>query len=296
MNRFSVFAATLVVVAAGVAQAHGIAGDRVFPATLTIDDPAVGDELSLPTFSTVHNGAAADGSAPGSREFDMGGEWDKTITEHLGISINLDYTRLLQDGGGTAAGWQDVVLGLKYQAYVNPEHEFMASVGVVRDLGGTGSAGVVNNGGVGSTTPTLYLGKGFGDVPIGLLRPLAVTGELGYQISDQSNVNSNQWNVGWSVQYSIPYLQQHVKDLGLPAIIAGLTPLVEVNLAIPTAAGSQTTGTIAPGLLYDADTWQFGVEALIPATHDTNTGIGMIAQLHFFLDDIFPTTLGKPLF
>jgi hypothetical protein len=296
MNRFFLLTAALVAVASGVAQAHGIAGDRVFPATLTIDDPAVGDELSLPTFSTIHNGAAADGSAPGSREFDVGAEWDKTITESFGLAINLDYTHLFQDGGGEVGGWQDVVLTAKYQAYVNPEHEFMASVGVIRDLGGTGAAAVVNNGGIGSTTPTVYFGKGLGDLPIGDLRPLAVTGELGYQVSDQSSVSANQWNVGWSLQYSIPYLQQHVQDLGLPALVAGLTPLVEVNLVIPSGAGGgQTTGTIAPGLLYDADTWQFGVEALIPATRATNTGVGMIAQLHFFLDDIFPTTLGKPL-
>jgi hypothetical protein len=28
--------------------AHGVAGDRFFPATLAVDDPAVADELSLP--------------------------------------------------------------------------------------------------------------------------------------------------------------------------------------------------------------------------------------------------------
>jgi hypothetical protein len=31
--------------------AHGFAGSRFFPATITIDDPFVADELSLPTVS-----------------------------------------------------------------------------------------------------------------------------------------------------------------------------------------------------------------------------------------------------
>ena len=33
------------------AYAHTIVGDRVFPATLTIDDPGVNDELALPSFA-----------------------------------------------------------------------------------------------------------------------------------------------------------------------------------------------------------------------------------------------------
>ena len=36
-----------------------------------------------------------------------------------------------------------------------------------------------------STTPTIFWGKGFGDLPIGFLRPLALTGTLGYSIRRQ---------------------------------------------------------------------------------------------------------------
>jgi len=276
------------------AAAHGIAGDRVFPATIVIDDPAVGDELSLPTFSTIHNSATSSG--PGSREFDFGAEWDKTITDDLGFNINADYTSLHFDGGDSASGWQNPAFTLKYRAYVNPEHEFMTSVGLVRQFGGTGSAAVDDP--VGSTTPTLYFGKGLGDLPIGLLRPLAITGELQYQISDWPNSKANQWVVGASLQYSIPYLQQHVKDMGLPGFIRRIIPLVEMSLDVPAsgAPGGAVTGTIAPGVLYEGDAWQLGLEALIPATKATNTGIGVIAQFHLYLDDIFPKSLGKPIF
>ena len=80
-----------------------------------------------------------------------------------------------------------------------------------------------------STTPTIFWGKGFGDLPIGILRPLALTGTFGYQIADKklkaigtdpdsgdplfNNGISNQWNGGLSLQYSIRYLQSQVKDL-----------------------------------------------------------------------------------
>ena len=144
------------------ASAHGIAGDRVFPATIVIDDPAVGDELSLPTFSTIHN-SATNGNV-GSREFDYGAEWDKTITEDLGVNFNFDYTVLNFDDGTNASGWQDPAFTLKYKLYVNPEHEILTSVGVIRTFGGTGSSTVDNP--IGSTTPTIYVGKGLGDLPV----------------------------------------------------------------------------------------------------------------------------------
>ena len=35
------------------AYPHAVCGDRIFPATLAIDDPGVTDELALPTVSYV---------------------------------------------------------------------------------------------------------------------------------------------------------------------------------------------------------------------------------------------------
>jgi hypothetical protein len=43
------------------AHAHGIAGNRFFPGTLTFDDPAVADEAILPRFSgSKHPGEGGD--------------------------------------------------------------------------------------------------------------------------------------------------------------------------------------------------------------------------------------------
>jgi hypothetical protein len=41
--------AAFIFVMHSVAQAHVVCGDRVFPTTLTMDDPGVSDEVSLPT-------------------------------------------------------------------------------------------------------------------------------------------------------------------------------------------------------------------------------------------------------
>ena len=54
--------------------------------------------------------------------------------------------------------------------------------------------------------------------------------------------------------------------------------------------------TFAPGVVYSGVTWQFAVEALIPGNRNTGRNVGVIAEFHMFLDDIFPHSLGKPIF
>jgi len=105
---------------------------------------------------------------------------------------------------------------------------------------------------------------------------------------------------GGSLQYSMPYLKANVVDLGLPDFINHLIPLVEANLQTPVAntftSGTQTTGTINPGVIWVGNKYQFGIEALIPINRQSGTNVGVIAQLHFYLDDIDPHGIGKPIF
>ena len=41
--------------------------------------------------------------------------------------------------------------------------------------------------------------------------------------------------------------------------------------------------------------FQVGVEAIIPVNRDSGTGVGVLGQLHLYLDDIFPRSYGQPL-
>ena len=98
----------------------------------------------------------------------------------------------------------------------------------------------------------------------------------------------------------MPYLKSAVVDLGLPDFINHLIPLVEANLQTPVAntltSGTMTTGTINPGVIWVGNTFQVGIEALIPINRQSGTNVGVIAQLHFYLDDIDPRGIGKPIF
>ncbi len=103
--------------ASGPAFSHTIVGNRVFPATLAIDDPGVNDELGLPMFAYIAN-------PDNSNEFDFNFAYQKTITYDLSFSIADTFTHLTNalraDGTlGTINGWKNLRTQLKYVPYQN---------------------------------------------------------------------------------------------------------------------------------------------------------------------------------
>lgn len=291
------------------AAAHGYAGDHLFISTLLIDDANVADEASLPTFSYLPQ---ASDTNPAPQLKGLNFELDKRITENFGFAINSGYNWLTRPGDKTANGWGNLVGTLKYKPYVNAEHEFLVSVGVQRVFGRSGANGangaVLDNDASSSTIPTLYFAKGFGDVPVGFIRPLAITGELGYQIADKklkvdsdgtpvNNGIPNGWTGGLSLQYSIRYLSTQVKDYGLPEFVNRLTPVAEVSWYSPASKPNDnpTQYLFGVGLNYTARDYAVAVEALIPGNRNTGSHMGVIAQFHLYFDDMFPHSLGKPI-
>jgi hypothetical protein len=301
----------------GQSAAHEIVGNRFFPATLGIDDPGVNDELALPTISSFKTG-----DDPSFRQLDFSGEFSKRITEAFAIAVGSTYSRLSPPGGPTgtgANGFQNLETTFKYRVLKDPAHEFVMSVGLSIEWGGTGASSVGADP-FNAYTPTVYFGKGLGDLPdtFSWVRPVAITGQVGYAIPGRNSTTTfgvdpdsgvatadtefhpRVLNWGGTIQYSMPYLKSAVIDLGLPDFVDHLIPLVEANLQTPVAntftSGTRTTGTINPGVIWVGTTFQFGVEALIPINRQSGTNLGVIAQLHFYLDDIDPRGIGKPIF
>jgi hypothetical protein len=277
-----------------ISYAHGGAGDREFPATVLTDDPAVKDEISMPTFIHVRNNDNSGNLQ--NYETDANFELDRRLTENLGIAVNTGYSWLHSVDNSRLSGMQNIGSILKYQYMVDAQHEFISSVGVTRIWGNTGSAAIANQ--YGSTEPTFYFGKGLGDLPIGLLRPLAITGTLGSNFPDAGSADAKTLDAGLAIEYSIPYLQDQVQDFALPGWISRLVPLIEITNSSPLDknSGVPTTGTIASGIIYSSKDWQLSAEALLSGTGGTYTGKGFQVQLHFFLGELFPSTFGKPIF
>jgi len=299
------------------ALAHEIVGNRFFPATLGIDDPGVNDELSLPTVDAFKTG-----DVPPIKQTDMSGEFSKLITEDFAISLGSTYTWLSPPGGpdgNGARGFQNLDTMFKYRIFKNAEHEFVASIGLGVEWGRTGTMDIgaedFNN-----YTPTIFLGKGFGDLPdtVSWLRPFAITGQVGYAIPGQrskttfsvdpdsgdisadTEVHPDVLAWGGTLQYSMPYLKSAVIDLGLPEFVNHLIPLVEGTFQTPVThtltSGTVTTGTINPGVIWVGNFFQIALEATIPINRQSGTGVGFIVQLHFYLDDIDPRGIGRPIF
>jgi hypothetical protein len=284
------------------AFAHCFVGARFFPATIATDDPCVADELSLPT---IQWSKTAD--TPPATEWGVSGELSKRITEDFGISIGENWSQIHQPGGFTMAGFGNLETTLQYQLLKDSDHELAMLLGLIVDWGGTGAS----NSGIGTPysvlTPTYYFGKGFGDLPdsAGWLRAFAVTGQVGYEIPSRSyDVVAGapipqvlDW--GGSIQYSMPYLKSEIRDFQLPDFINHLIPVVELDMQTPVANnyGNSfvTTGTVNPGVIWVGSYFQVGIEAPIPVNKQSGHGIGLLGQLHLYLDDMFPQTVGQPL-
>ena len=260
-----------------IAHAHGVVGDRFFPATIASDDPFAADELALPTVSL------------GNREQDYDFEYTKTIFPHVAVSLEGGYI----DAPG-ASGWDNFEITPMWQFETDADSEFVASAGMSFEIGGSGSGAVADK--FTTYSPEFLFGKGFGDLPdsMALLRPLAVTGVLAYSIPGTGTESKAlQWS--GAVEYSLLYLQNNVRAQGFSNFVAHLTPLVEFAMTTPTDSGG-TTGTINPGLLWSGQYTQLGVEAVIPVNHASGDNVGVLLQLHFYVDDIFPHSLGTPIF
>ena len=298
-----------------LASAHGLAGKRFFPSTLTIDDPFVADELSLPT--VLHIKQPGDREAPPGQVTNISSEFSKRIFPDLGITLGGEWNLLdPAPNNRTESGFGNLEVTLKYQFFTSLVHEAILSVAFGWEAGGTGrqKAGAES---FDVFKPALLFGKGMGDLPEALawLRPVAVTGIVEgvlpsrsgnktFTLNDDGDLeveiekNPNVLHWGFAVMYSLPYLQSFVRDVGLPAIIRQLIPLVEIDINNPLDRGfaGKTTGTVNPGIIWVGKYFQLGLEAVVPVNERTGKNVGIRGQIHFFLDDLFPNTLGRPLF
>ena len=282
------------------AAGHGFAGARFFPATLSTEDPFVADELSLPTISTIET--------PEGRETSLSIEIAKRITPNLGIELGEEFMELNPKHEHQAGGFGNLELGAKYQFFTNDEHEAILSVGTEVEIGGTGQQRVDADS-FSTWTPGFFFGKGMGDLPenLSLLRPVALTGLLGvafpsisstHDIDGEIERHPNVLQYGFALEYSLIYLQKQVKDVGLSAPFDRLIPLVEFSFETPLnrGQGGETTCTINPGVIWSSKYVQLGVEAIVPINQRTGDSVGVIGQMHFYLDDLFPRSFGRPLF
>jgi hypothetical protein len=277
-------AAALSISISPAAYAHGFAGNRFFPGAIAVEDPAAADELAAPTASFQD----------GESTYQI--EWGKRITPHVAIGFESAYV----DGEG-ASGWSNLATSLKWQFFTDAQSETMLSFGLEAEWAHTGDSAVAEE--TTTVSPALYFGHGFGDAPGDWLKPFAVTGSLAYEApihnhNDAGDPIPSALGYGLTLQYSMPYLAAHVHDYGYPDWINQLTPIVEFRLDQPVRnrGDERITGAINPGLIWSGRHIQLGAEAIVPINGDSGHSVGVALQVHFFVDDLFAHSLGRPIF
>ena len=143
-------------------------GDRFFPSTLATTVPTPADFYNPPYFVRLPDTAT-------TREIDIPTTYSRLVTRDLSVFFTETF-RILEDSNrGIRSGFDNLVIGAQYQLYTNPEHQFVFTVGGSAAIGGTGAPGIASS--FSTLTPTVYLGKGFGDLPdsVAWLWPLTIS-------------------------------------------------------------------------------------------------------------------------
>jgi len=225
---------------------------------------------------------------------------------NFGLEFHEAYVHLGSDGAGSANGWDNLGVGAKWQFLTDEEHELILSAGTDIDIGGTGAHQVSES--FSTITPALFFGKGLGDLPesFNFLRPFAVTGVVGPSFpTRRTNVtnegtehNPTVLNWAFTVQYSLMYLQSFVKDIGLGAPFNRMIIVTEFPMQTNLSRDNkgQTTGTVNPGIVWAGKFMELGVAAEIPINSNSGKSVGIIGLIHLFIDDLFPRSIGGPIF
>jgi hypothetical protein len=291
------------------AYAHGIAGNRFFPGTLSFDDPAVADEAILPNFASFKS--PVDGGNVVDNRFDW--SFFRLLTPTLGVGVDSAWV-YRNWGNALRSGFDVTSLGIKGEVYRSDLHEMLVSARLGWGIGHSGAQGISANA-PDLLQPGIFFGKGFGDLPDGLawLRPFGITGamtldhpmtgnSINFGIDPQTgqlgpmltrNVDILHW--GFALEFSTLYLTSRFTPGKLPKDepLNQLVPLVEFSF--DSVRGEKTLATMNPGLSYVAVSWQLAAEAIVPLNSETGRSIGARAQLLLFLDELIPSLFGKPL-
>jgi hypothetical protein len=200
----------------------------------------------------------------------------------------------------SANGFGDLEVLGKYAFFASAEHEARLAMGLDTFLPtGTPDTGNSTHTYVG---PILMWAKGMGDIPgdgwARYLRPFAFEGDFEYLFKTGGDT-ADDVAVDVIAEYSIPYLSDHVRDLGLPRIIRNLAPFAEFSydqVVVARRGGTQPDLRLLPGLAYVTDEYQFSLassfalnQASVAANH-----AGVFALLDVPTEKLIPAMGWRP--
>ncbi len=251
--------------------AHGIVEKRFFPATLAVHDPFPADELTLvaPSYTKVHHG----------KDLSLGFGIQKLLTPNIALSIEGEYLST-EEEHNTERGFSNPEITLTYAMLRSPEQELIVSTAIGFEPGNVGSRGEDTS----RIVPAFLFGKGMGNLPdqLSYLRPFAFTGRVGLSVpiakSDHHDDHDSTPEYGLVIEYSIPYLQSFVKDVGIPRPFNRMFPIIEFTYG--GHHGGEDAGFVNPGIIWAGKYVELGIEANIPLNDEAGEHIGVSGLIH----------------
>lgn len=260
-------------------SAHGVVGKRKFIEPFVAEDANPKDEfvLAKPGHLNLKEG----------NTFSMGYILEKRFSDNFSLALENEWVTHRQGGEKNTSGFQNLGVLLKYAMFRSEAHEFILSSGFEvevpigeEDIGAEQDVALA---------PLLLYAKGFGDLPwrVGFLRPFALMGDAGFDIL--LNNEETEFFYDFVLMYDFQYLQDHVKDVGLPWPLNRLVPVVEFNFATVVNGPERVTEAfITPGLVYRGKYVQLGIAGQFPLNSTTNREFdsGILFSIDLFYDDI----------
>jgi hypothetical protein len=292
--------------AASTCWSHGTVGDYTFLEPLVAEDANPKNEFDIlrPQWTRSAEG----------REFNLGFSLEKTLVPAplymsdgvpggglVSISIASSWNYQSPNEGPPASGFGELEIMPKWAFLTIPQHEFRLSLAVDMEIP-AGNAAVEEQHHT-QMGPELLWAKGFGrDLPekgfLKYFRPFAIQGDFGYAPA----LGGATWHEMFAdnvIEYSLPYLSNNVKDIGLPWPFRNMYPFVEFNYdQLITGPSGQTFPQInaTPGLAFMNYYLEISMgtqlalnQATVPNNHAT-----FIALIDLFIDDIWPQTQWTP--
>src|SRR6266851_3433862 len=106
-------------------------GDRFFPSTLATVVPTAADFYNPPNFIKLPDTA----TTPSTREIDIPTTYSRLVTRDWSVFFTETF-RILDDANkGRRSGFDNLVIGTRYQLCTNPEHQFIVAVGGTAAIG-----------------------------------------------------------------------------------------------------------------------------------------------------------------
>ncbi len=293
MKRIGTFALFILCLGyARAAWAHGVVGDYVFLEPIITQDPTPANEFDILTPSWVKSSDANTYSIGFSMEKVL--YLDDSYVPRFSVGGGSSWSHVSPFADSSRQGFGNLTLFGKYAFYYSLEHEFMLTIGVQLQLA-AGNSDIQARSHT-SLGPVFLWEKGMGDLPnltlLKYFRPLGIQSDFGYVPALGGHTSHHMFADG-IIEYSLPYLSNNVRDIGLKWPFRNLFLFNEINYdQLITGPSGQTFPTLlaTPGVAYVSYHFEVAVgtqfalnNASRPGTHTAVVGL-----LDIFYDSIIP--------